>query len=94
VSEVDELPQLQGELVPRYPAALQRTGVSGVVELEYVISLAGHVDPRSIRVLESTHPAFSAAAADAVGHARFRPARRNGRPVAVRVRQTIRFVSQ
>lgn len=94
VTEVDELPELQGELRPRYPAALQQAGVSGVVELEYVISEAGRVDSSSIRVLGSTHPAFSAAAGDAVGRGRFRPARRNGRPVAVLVRQTIRFVSQ
>jgi periplasmic protein TonB len=94
VSEVDELPELQGELRPHYPAALQQAGVSGVVELEYVISDAGRVDSKSVRVLGSTHPAFSAAAGEAVGRARFRPARRDGRPVAVLVRQTIRFVSQ
>jgi TonB family protein len=93
-TEVDHLPELQGDLHLRYPAGLERTGVSGVVELEYVISSSGRVEPRSVRVLESPHPAFSAAATDAVSRARFSPARRGGQPVAVLVRQTIRFVSR
>jgi TonB family protein len=94
VTDVDELPRLQGDLNPQYPEVLQRTGVSGTVRLEYVISPGGRVDANSIRVVESTHPAFSAAAIKAVRDARFTPAHRRGQPVAVLVRQTIRFINQ
>jgi protein TonB len=90
-TEADVLPLLTSHLQPHYPEALRRTGVSGQVVLEYVVGTSGWVDASSVRVLLSTHPAFSAAALEAIRGVRFRPARRSGRPVAVLVRQTIRF---
>ena len=89
--EVDQLPELVEELHPRYPGALQRAGVSGLVQLEYVVGSDGWVDGRSVRVLHSSHPAFLLAAVEALRKSRFKPARRGGRPTAVLVQQTIRF---
>jgi periplasmic protein TonB len=94
ITEVDQLPELVHELHPRYPEALRLAGVSGAVELEYVISTDGRVDPESIRVLLSTHVTFAVAATEAVRAARFRPARRGGRTVAVLVQQIIRFLTR
>jgi periplasmic protein TonB len=94
MTDVDQLPELTDELHPRYPEALRQWGLSGVVRLEYVISTEGRVDPRTIRVLESTHPAFARAATEAVRGARFKPARRGGRAVAVLVQQTMRFLNR
>ena len=94
ITEVDQLPELTDELRPRYPEALRQWGLSGEVQLEYVISTEGRVDARTIRVLQSTHPAFATAATEAVHSARFKPARRGGRTVAVLVQQTIRFLSR
>jgi TonB family protein len=94
VAEVDEPPQLLGGLDLRYPERLRTTGLAGVLELEYVVTAAGAVEPGSIRVLRSTHDAFAEAAREALAAARFRPARRGGRAVAVLVRQTVRFVVQ
>jgi protein TonB len=92
--EVDELPELLEELHPRYPPELRRVGVNGLVELQYVVGSDGRADERSVRVLISSHPAFLLAALQALRDTRFKPARRNGRPVAVLVQQTIRFRSQ
>lgn len=94
ITEVDQLPELTDELHPRYPEALRQWGLSGEVRLEYVISTEGRVDARTIRVLQSTHPAFATAATEAVRSARFKPARRGARAVAVLVQQTIRFLSR
>jgi protein TonB len=94
VAQVDQPPELAHYLHPRYPEALRQAGVSGAVQLEYVISTEGRVDPGSIRVLQSRHAAFTAAATEAVRGARFKPARRSGRPVAVLVQQTIRFLNR
>jgi periplasmic protein TonB len=91
MTEVDVLPQPIGGLVPYYPEALRRTGVSGQVLLEYVIGSSGWVDSSSVQVLRSSHPAFSDAAREALRGMHFRPARRSGRPVMVLVRQAIRF---
>jgi TonB family protein len=91
-SDVDRLPELTGEVVPRYPSSLERSGLSGSVELEYVISAAGRVDSTTVRVLMSSHPVFTRSAIDALLRARFKPALRGGRPVPVRVHQKFRFV--
>ncbi len=92
--EVDELPELVRELRPRYPEGLQRAGVSGVVQVEYVVGSDGRVNPQSVRALSSTHPAFFLAALEALRDARFKPARRRGSSIAVLVQQTIRFHQQ
>lgn len=89
--ELDELPVLEGDFEPHYPALLSREGIGGLVVVEYVILANGRVAPSSLRVLGATHLAFSVAATEALMRARFRPGRRSGRPVAVLVRQTISF---
>jgi len=81
------------EPTPRYPAALEAVRVEGRVALEFVIDTTGHVEPSSIRILESTHAAFEAAASDAVVRAIFRPARLSRHPVRQLTRQSIRFVA-
>jgi periplasmic protein TonB len=93
-TKVDELPQLTGHLQPSYPEALRRAGVSGQVLLEYVVGSSGWVDSSSVRVLLSSHPEFTHAAREALRSVRFRPGRRSRQPVAVLVRQTIRFQIQ
>jgi protein TonB len=87
----DTPPTLEAVIEPRYPEALSPTGMSGVVDLEYEVGVDGRVNPASIRVISSTHPAFASSAAEAIKAARFRPARRLGRAVAVMVRQRIKF---
>jgi periplasmic protein TonB len=89
--EVDELPEPVEGFQPRYPDELRRAGVSGLVQVQYVVGSDGRVDEQSIRVLASSHPAFLLAALQALRGSRFKPARRGGRPVAVLVQQTIRF---
>ena len=79
--------------VPRYPAPLQAAGIEGRVALEFVIDTAGRVEPASLRVLESTHPAFETAAREALARASFRPARLGPRPVRQLTRQAIRFTT-
>jgi protein TonB len=91
LTDVDQMPELEAELQPRYPESLRRAGVPGWVEVEYVVNQHGRVDRRSLRVLASSHPAFLLSALEAIRSARFRPAQRGSHPVAVLVRQTIRF---
>jgi periplasmic protein TonB len=90
-TEVDELPEPMDQPHPRYPDGLRRAGVSGLVQLQYVVGSDGRVDERSVRVLVSSHPGFLLAAFQALRESRFKPARRAGRPTAVLVQQTIRF---
>jgi TonB family protein len=89
--EVDELPEIRGRLRPNYPERLRRAGITGEVKLEYVIAYTGRVDTGSVRVIATTDPAFAMSSIAAVLGTSFKPALRAGRPVAVLVRQTIRF---
>jgi protein TonB len=89
-----EAPELLGGLQPDYPEGLRRAGVRGMVRVEYVVGVDGRMDPRSLRVLYSTHPGFVLSAVQALRNARFRPAQREGRAVAARVQQIIRFTMQ
>ncbi len=81
-------------LDPEYPDVLRRAGVGGAVEVEYVVGRDGRVESRSLRVLATDHPQFTASVAGALRGARFKAARRGGQSVAVLVRQTIRFRSE
>jgi protein TonB len=90
-SDVDDPPSMLGDGHPRYPEELRSAGVTGTVRLEYVIRADGTVDSVSVRMLASTHPAFSASAIQFLMQASFKPARRRGVAVPARVRQTIRF---
>jgi periplasmic protein TonB len=93
-SEVDDLPEFLTDFRPEYPDVLRRAGVSGAVEVEYVVRKDGRVDSHSLQVLTTDHDRFAAAVVQAIRRARFRPARRAGQAVAVLVRQTIRFRSE
>jgi TonB family protein len=90
-SAVDELPTLQNMVTPRYPDELRALGLTGEVVVEYVVNAEGRVARSSLRILRSTHPAFSREVIEALLRARFNPARAGRRSVAVLVQQKIRF---
>ena len=92
-ADVDELPQLLSDLHPEYPDVLRHAGISGAVEVEYIVGKDGKIDLRSLRVLTTDHDQFTASVVQALRAAPYRAARRAGQPVAVLVRQTIRFRS-
>ena len=77
--------------VPRYPPALADAGVSGRVELEYIVDTLGRVEPGSMRTLVSPDPSLTSAAGDAVLASRFRAARLHGTVVRQLVRQALVF---
>jgi protein TonB len=68
-----------------YPEALSAAGVSGQVLLELVVDENGRVRPGSVRVVSASHEEFTAATLRIAERMRFRPARVDDRPVAVKV---------
>ena len=88
---VDEPVRVIDQPPPRYPAALSAAGVTGRVELAYVVDTLGRAEPGSLRTVSSSHPAFEAAARATVLASRYRPARWHGHPVRQLVRQTLAF---
>ena len=92
VALVEAPPVLLAGPVPAYPDLLRQAGVHGRVVLEAVVDAAGHVEPGSVVVVASAHPAFVAPAQQALLASLFRPARMGGVSVRVRVRLAIDFV--
>jgi periplasmic protein TonB len=75
---------------PSFPARARALGQAGSVTLSFVVDVDGSaVD---VHVVESDPPGvFDQAAIDAAEGWEFEPGRHEGAPVAVRVRQTLRF---
>lgn len=95
VSRADEKPRLLNAgavarmLQQNYPPLLRDAGVTGRATVRIVVGEDGTV--ADSRTLEATHPAFSDLAATVIRQARFRPARKGGKPVAVRVTLPVAF---
>jgi protein TonB len=77
---------------PRYPEPLRNAGVSGHVLVQFVVDTTGRVEPRSAKIIESTHDLFSRAVLDVVGGLRFRPTEVNGRKVRALAEMPFEFV--
>ena len=76
---------------PVYPDSLRAQGIEGRVIVQVVVDTAGLVEPGSAAVVQSPHPGFNDAAIAFVYSARFRPARRHGRPTRAVVDVPIDF---
>lgn len=84
-----EAPALVNRVEPRYPEDARRDGLEGVVILEAVISASGCV--RAVSVVKGVEPRLDFQSAKAVAQWRYRPARLDGRPVAVHLWVTVTF---
>lgn len=83
-------PVLRRRVEPYYPQAARRSRREGWVEVEFTVQPDGHVD--AVKVLQSKPGSvFDLAATTAVQRWVFAPATRNGKPVAVSLRQRLDF---
>lgn len=75
---------------PQYPTRARSQGQTGKVTLSFIVDIDGSV--QDVHVVEASPPGvFDAAAIEAVSSWRFEAGQNAGSPVAVRVRQTLRF---
>lgn len=90
LSDIDKVPQARVRLQPVYPVHARMRRVEGLVVVEFVVGEDGRT--REIRVVHSQPGnVFVNAAVRAVRRWRFRPGTKDGRPVAVRLRQKFTF---
>ena len=76
---------------PSYPETLRLAGITGQVFAQYVVDTLGRVEPKSVRILASTHELFSSAVRDVLPRMRFVPAEAGGRRVRMLVEQPFSF---
>lgn len=92
VLEVDEMVErVESSAAPVYPPDLLSTGTQGLVRATYVVDTSGLVDTTTIKVILSNDPRFTESVVEALGHMRFRPARRAGKTVRQLVEQKFSF---
>ena len=100
LADVDVQPELsnRGEvnraLSASYPTLMRDAGVTGTATVRFTVTELGEVDDASLQVVSATHDAFAPPALAVVRSMRFWPARKDGRPVAVRVTLPVTFVPQ
>ena len=88
---VEERPALLSAPAPVYPPLLKQAGIQGRVILPAVIDTTGRVEPASVRIMKSSHPAFDQPTKDWVLKALFRPARLHGRGVRVSIHLVVDY---
>src|SRR5208283_2317739 len=74
---------------PEYPYELKRNGVTGIVTLTFEVDEKGNVvDPK---VQKSSNPGFEQPALDAIVKWKFKPARKDGVPVRMKIGVPLQF---
>jgi TonB family protein len=81
--------QMQRLMVSNYPPLLRDAAITGTAQVAMVVTEGGAAT--EVRAVEATHPAFADAAVAVMRQARFSPARREGRPVSVRLQVPVSF---
>jgi len=89
LKDLDQSPQPEFQVNPIYPYDLKQAGVAGSVVVEFVILPDGSV--RGARAVRSSHREFERPAIDSIMRSQWKPGRKDGKAVATRVRQEIRF---
>lgn len=76
---------------PEYPPSLKDAGVEGSVTVQFVVNESGRVEPGTIKVLDSSNPAFTAAVKEALPRMKFSAAQIGGKKVQQLVQMPFQF---
>ena len=90
LAQTKEPPVPVRTVAPEYPDELRRDGISGVVMVKCTIDEQGNVTNPEIE--KSSNGAFEKPALAALKKWKFKPAKQDGTPVAIKVSIPIKFV--
>jgi len=89
LKDLDQIPQATYQPAPNYPYEMKRAGVTGRVEVGFIVDSSGNV--RDAYVIKSSSPEFEEAALQAIRKWRFRPGKKGGRVVNTKMKQPLSF---
>lgn len=90
LGQVDRAPMIASQLPPPYPYTARRRGIQGAVLVRFLVDEKGHV--QHLEIMRAKPPGvFEETVLRTVPRWRFRPGRKDGRPVATWVETTIKF---
>ena len=90
MDEVDVIPQTVSAIQPFYPYRAKRLSTVGYVTIRFLVDTNGDVSKLSI-VESSPNGIFDQSVRDTVPKWKFRPGRKDGKPVRTWLRKTIEF---
>jgi TonB family protein len=93
-AQLDDPVQVISQPQPRYPPVLASAGITGRVEVQFIVDTTGHVEKNSFKIMKTSHPAFGEPTREAILKSVFKPARFKGRPVRQLVQQAVSFKQQ
>ena len=89
--QLSEMPQIDAPraalqaIQQSYPSRLRDRGIEGRVQVSFVVTADGSVDPASVEVVQTENQELGAAAITAVRQIKFKPGKKDGSAVASRV---------
>jgi periplasmic protein TonB len=89
--QVEKVVEKIGGEAPEYPLSLRTSGVEGQVLAQFVVNESGRFEPGTLKILDSSNPAFTAAVKDALPRMRFSAAQIGGRKVQQLVQMPFQF---
>ena len=89
--QVEQAVRKIGGDAPDYPPSLKDMGVTGKVLAQFVVGENGRYEPGSLKILESSNPAFTAAVKQALPGMRFSSAQIGGKKVSQLVQMPFQF---
>jgi periplasmic protein TonB len=93
-AQLDDPVQVISQPQPRYPPVLASAGITGRVEVQFIVDTTGHVENNSFKIMKTSHPAFGEPTREAILKSVFKPAKFKGRPVRQLVQQAVSFKQQ
>jgi periplasmic protein TonB len=90
-SQVDKIVVALTNPNPEYPSRLKSAGVTGTVQVRFIVGANGRVESNSIKVVSTPHPDFVDGIRRALASARYRPAEKGGAKVRQLVEQSFVF---
>lgn len=84
-SIVEEQPERLAGPQPVFPELLKQAQIQGRVLARAIIDTTGHIEPNSIKILQTPNPGFNPGVIDALRRSVFRPARVHGRAVRIMI---------
>jgi periplasmic protein TonB len=90
-SQVDQVVVPIVNANPEYPSRLRNAGVTGTVQVRFIVGANGRVETSSIKIVSTPHPDFVEGVRRALQNARFKAAEKGGTKVRQLVEQSFVF---
>jgi protein TonB len=89
--QVEKAVEKIGGDAPNYPESMKSSGVEGQVLAQFVVNESGRYESGTLKILQSSNPAFTAAVKDALPRMKFSAAQIGGKKVQQLVQMPFQF---